>query len=72
MYKINFKKFENTDKFRPAAIYFEKYGEYTSAPRGTTAYREYWEQETDRCLNGYTAEDGERITGYNYWYLNYC
>lgn len=72
MYKINFKKFENTDKFRPAAIHFQQHGEYTSAPRGTTAYREYWDEERKRCLYGYTAEDGERITGYHYFYLNYC
>lgn len=72
MYKINFKKFENTDKFRPAAIHFQQHGEYTSAPRGTTAYREYWDEERKRCLYGYTADDGEHITGYHYFYLNYC
>ena len=64
-------KLHNTDKFRQAAIFFEKHGCYTLAPRGTTDYNKYWEQETDRCLNGYTAPDGEGITGYNYFYLNY-
>lgn len=71
-YRINFKIFENTDKFRPAAIFFEKNGYYTSAPQGTTAYREYWDEERDRCLYGYIAEDGESVTGFNYFYLNYC
>ncbi len=64
-------KLHNTDKFRQAAIFFEKYGCYTLAPRGTTDYKKYWDQETERCLNGYTAPDGEGITGYNYFYLNY-
>lgn len=60
-----------TDKFRQAAIFFQQHGCYTLAPRGTTDYNKYWEQETDRCINGYTAPDGEGITGYNYFYLNY-
>lgn len=64
-------KLHDTDKFRQAAIFFQKHGCYTLAPRGTTDYNKYWEQETDRCLNGYTAPDGEGITGYNYFYLNY-
>ena len=64
-------KLHNTDKFRQAAIFFEKNKCYTFAPRGTTDYKKYWDQETDRCLNGYTAPDGEGITGYNYFYLNY-
>lgn len=64
-------KLHNTDKFRQAAIFFEKHGCYTLAPMGTTDYNKYWDQETDRCLNGYTAPDGEGITGFNYFYLNY-
>ena len=64
-------KLHNTDKFRQAAIFFEKHGCYTLAPRGTTDYKKYWDQETERCLNGYTTPDGEGITGYNYFYLNY-
>lgn len=64
-------KLRDTDKFRQAAIFFEEHGCYTLAPRGTTDYKKYWDQETERCLNGYTAPDGEGITGYNYFYLNY-
>lgn len=64
-------KLHNTDKFRQAAIFFEKHGCYTLAPVGTTDYNKYWEQETNRCKNGYIAPDGEGITGYNYFYLNY-
>ena len=69
---VDFKqRFHNTDKFRQAALHFLKYGTYTDAPRGTSDYVKYWDQETERCLNGYTAEDGEYITGYHYFYLNY-
>lgn len=65
------KKIYSTDKFRPAAIFFQEHGCYTLAPRGTTDYIQYWDRETDRCLNGYKAPDGDSITGYHYFYLNY-
>ena len=65
------KHIKNTIKFSPAAEFFKKYKCYTLAPRGTTDYNNYWDQETERCLNGYTAPDGDSITGYHYFYLNY-
>lgn len=65
------KHIKNTDKFRQSAIYFQKHGCYTLAPRGTTDYKRFWDQETERCLNGYVAPDGDEITGYHYFYLNY-
>ena len=65
------KKIHNTDKFRSAAIFFQEHGCYTLAPRGTTDYIQFWERETDRCLHGYVAPDGDAITGYHYFYLNY-
>lgn len=61
----------NSIKFSPAAEFYKKHKCYTLAPRGTTDYNTYWEQETERCLNGYTAADGDSITGYHYFYLNY-
>ncbi len=69
---IGYKKVNNSDKFRQAAINFQRMGFYTAAPRGTTAYKEYWNEERRRCIEGYTAEDGDFITGYNYFYVNYC
>ena len=66
------KKITNTNKFCQAARFFKEHGCYTLAPRGTTDYIQYWEQETQRCLNGYVAPDGDAITGYHYFYLNYC
>lgn len=65
------KHIKNTIKFSPAAEFFKKYKCYTLAPRGTTDYNNYWDQETERCLKGYTAPDGDSITGYHYFYLNY-
>jgi hypothetical protein len=32
----------------------------------------FWTEEQERCINGYTADDGDFISGYNYFYLNYC
>ncbi len=61
----------NSIKFSPAAEFFKKHKCYTLAPRETTDYNNYWDQETERCLNGYTAPDGDYITGYHYFYLNY-
>ena len=65
------KKIYNTDKFRQAALFYKEHGCYTLAPRGTTDYIQYWERETQRCLDGYVADDGDSITGYHYFYLNY-
>lgn len=66
------KKILNSDKFRSPAITFLTTGAYCSYPRGTSEYYSFWETEMDRCINGYTAEDGDFITGYHYFYLNYC
>ena len=66
------KKIVNSSKFQQAALFFQENGCYTLAPRGTTDYIQYWERETERCLNGYVAPDGDAITGYHYFYLNYC
>lgn len=66
------KKIINSDKFRKAAIHFQKHQSYCLYPYGTTEYINYWVEEKSRCVNGYTAEDGDYITGYYYFYLNYC
>ena len=66
------KKIVNSSKFQKAAIFFKEHNCYTLAPRGTTDYNSYWDRETERCLNGYVAPDGDAITGYHYFYLNYC
>lgn len=47
-------------------------GSYTLYPKGTAEYYAFWDEEMSRCINGYIAEDGDFISGYNYFYLNYC
>jgi len=70
---VNFnKKFKKIDQFRTPALRFQKTGVYCIAPPGTTEYIEYWEEEKLRCIDGFTSEDGQWISGYNYFYLNYC
>lgn len=66
------KKILNSDKFRTPALTFLKTGAYCQYPIGTTEYYTYWDEQKDRCINGYTAEDGDYITGYNYFYINFC
>jgi len=69
--------FTNSKVFSPAASAFRRYkeqfgeGRYTNAIKGTTQYREFWQKERKRCLEGYTV-DFVRITGEHYFYLNYC
>lgn len=66
------KKIHNSNKFRQAAITFQTTGKYCPHPIGTSEFLKYWDTEMDRCIHGYTAEDGDFISGYNYFYLNYC
>lgn len=72
LYVVDQTRIENSDKFRQAAIHFQKYGYYTAAPVATTGYLDYWREERTRCLRGYYSEDGDWISGYHYFYLNYC
>lgn len=67
---------ENMDYFRQPAIHFMEHGCYTflrpnSNPN--SEYRKYWDEERRRCWEGYIREsDGEWVTGYCYWFMNYC
>lgn len=66
------KKIKSSNKFRGPALQFIKTGQYCTYPEGTTEFYKFWDEEGDRCINGYTADDGDFISGYNYFYLNYC
>ena len=72
LYVVKEHKIENTNKFREAALRYKNEGVYTTAPLGTTSFLDFWREETKRCLEGYVAPDGDFITGYHYFYLNYC
>nr|UWI38659.1 MAG: Hom-end-associated Hint [Bacteriophage sp.] len=66
------KKIKNSNKFRTPALSYLESGSYCAYPKDTTEYYNFWDREVDRCINGFTAEDGDFITGYHYFYLNYC
>lgn len=66
---------EDMDYFRPAALHYEKYGTFTNLRPNANPNSEYgkWvREERRRIWEGYVREsDGEWITGYMYWFLNY-
>lgn len=64
-------KFVDTSRFSPAASNYTEFGYYVDALEGTREYYEYWDKEKDRCTYGFVV-DGIKITGYHYFYLNYC
>ena len=66
------KRFKNTDKFREPAIHFEQTGQYCNYAINTTEYFQYWDEQKRRCLDGYRTKDGDYISGYNYFYINFC
>ena len=66
------KQIKNCDKFRQPALIFLEVGSYCQYPEGTSEYFKYWDEQMDRCKYGYTADDGDFISGYNYFYLNFC
>jgi Homing endonuclease. len=67
---------EDMDYFRPAAIHYEAHGCYTFLrpnPNPNSEFRKWLNEEKRRCREGYVRKsDGEWITGYMYWYMNYC
>jgi hypothetical protein len=65
-------KIKNSNKFREPILRFIENGRYSPYPDGTLADLNYWIEEQNRSIHGYTAPDGDWISGYNYFYLNYC
>lgn len=67
---------ENADYFRQPALHFLKYGCYTFLKPNSnpnSEFRRHWDEEKRRCYEGYVREsDGEWVTGFNYWFMNYC
>lgn len=61
----------NTEPFREAGKNFITTGRYTNALPGTLEFDRFWDEEYNRCMNGYEVS-GARITGKHYFYLNYC
>lgn len=67
---------EDANYFRPAALHYLEHGCYTflrpnSNPN--SEFRKFWDEERRRCWEGYVRpSDGEWVTGFCYWFLNYC
>lgn len=64
-------KLRDTHLFAPAAAHYIEFGFYTDALPGTKQYYEYWDTEQHRCMHGYEV-NGIKISGFHYFYLNYC
>ena len=66
---------ENADYFRQPALHFMKHGCYTFLKPNSnphSEYRKFWAEEIRRIREGYVREsDGEWVTGFCYWFLNY-
>lgn len=60
----------NTREFQREALHFKKHGFYTDAILNTPRWREYWNEQKRRCLEGYSV-GGMKITGNHYFYLNF-
>lgn len=67
---------EDMSYFTKAADHFRKHGCYTFLkpnPNPNSDYKKWIEEEKRRCLEGLVRpSDGEWITGFMYWYMNYC
>ena len=60
----------NPKLFTTAADSYRKNKRYTSLTPGTFKHKQYWDREWDRCVKGLTIGK-YRITGENYFWLNY-
>jgi len=60
----------NTHLFSEVANHYLKTGRFTDLPPKSYAWNKFWEEQVDRCLNGYTL-GSVRITGYMYFFLNF-
>jgi len=67
----------NTDEFRRPALDFlaneKKHGTgfYTSAPKNSKEYKDYWGLMKHYCLHGISI-GGLHLTGEHFFYLNFC
>lgn len=56
--------------FTEAARTYTETGKYTEYPAGSKPYADYWNEQIRRCKEGYKSH-GYRITGDNYFFLNF-
>ena len=58
------------DWFREAAMTKLKTKRYNKSPYGSPSYKLFWDEQMDYCKNGVTI-NGYRLTGDNYFWLNF-
>lgn len=68
--------YKDADYFRQAALFYLKNNCYTNLRPNSnpnSEYRKYWREELRRCREGLIRQsDGMYVTGFLYWFLNYC
>lgn len=68
--------YKDADYFRQAALFYLKNACYTKLRPNSnpnSEYRKYWREELRRCREGLIRQsDGMYVTGFLYWFLNYC
>jgi len=66
---------EDMGYFTERAQYYQEHGVYTHIYPNrnvNSEYRKFWDEERRRCIEGHIRpSDGEWISGYYYFYLNY-
>ena len=58
------------DWFREDAIHKLKTGNYSGLQPGSKVHRDFWRERKERCIEGYEV-NGYRVTGDNYFWLNF-
>lgn len=68
--------YKDADYFRQAALFYLKndcYIKLRPNSNPNSEYRKYWREELRRCREGLIRQsDGMYVTGFLYWFLNYC
>ena len=60
----------NVSELTAVSKHFIEYKQYTREPTGSKAWFNFWKQERERCLKGYSF-GSDYVSGYEYFYLNY-
>lgn len=70
---VNWKHFDKSENFREAALEFKETGRFCPYPPNSSTksrYYRFWQEQRRRSLQGFNT-NGDFISGYNYFYLNY-
>jgi hypothetical protein len=62
---------KDTHLFSKAATHYIENGYYTNYLPGTKQYYDHWDAEQYKCMHGCEI-NGVKISGFHYFYLNYC